>query len=172
MVKTGFINKNNHFILLPIAPSKMKQKIVFGLIDTLSVLTYKIVDYDSSLLFNNEKNIKFPAKTSLTNSTIPFVNNKLYFFCGDYSVNVASRLKLSMQCMDTNGNLIWGKIFNDKKCFTKSVIQTPDGNFILAGLKYYQDLALNRDSSFGWYAKVDTLGNILWEHTLKRKVHF
>lgn len=96
------------------------------------------------------------------------INNKLYFFCADYTTFIASKLKLSMQCMDTNGNLLWGKVFQDKRCFTNNVVQTKDGNFLLAGLKYYGEGSGGDDSAFAWYAKVDTLGNILWEQVLNR----
>jgi hypothetical protein len=70
--------------------------------------------------------------------------------------------------MDTNGNLLWGKVFQDKRCLTISAVQTQDGNFILAGLKYYGESLGAQDSAFAWYAKVDTLGNILWEKDLIR----
>jgi hypothetical protein len=41
---------------------------------------------------------------------------------------------------------------------------TDDGNFLVAGLQYK---GINgNDSAFGWYAKIDTLGNTIWEKLL------
>ncbi len=100
--------------------------------------------------------------------SIKRVNNKLYFFCADYTTFVASKLKLSMQCMDTNGNLLWGKVFQNKRCYTNNVVQTTDGNFLVAGLKYYGESLGGEDSAFAWYAKIDTIGNIIWERDLIR----
>ncbi|MFZ4800071.1 MAG: T9SS type A sorting domain-containing protein [Bacteroidia bacterium] len=48
------------------------------------------------------------------------------------------------------------------------MVQTKDGNFLLAGLKYFGEGPGGDDSAFAWYAKVDTLGNILWEKVLDR----
>ena len=147
----------------------LNSSIVFGKND--SILT----NYDSYFLSNISTNtlitrtikLNFFTNTVLTSEAIN-INNKLYFFCADYTTFVASKLKLSMQCMDTNGNLLWGKVFQDKRCYTNNVVQTKDGNFILAGLKYYGEGLGGDDSAFAWYAKVDTLGNIIWEHVLDR----
>jgi hypothetical protein len=133
--------------------------------------------YGKSSYWLNEMNITFDSllsKIQLPISNSFYVlngtnfNNKLYFFCADYTTFVASKLKLSMQCMDTNGNLLWGKVFQDKRCYTNNVVQTKDGNFILAGLKYYGEGLGGDDSAFAWYAKVDTMGTILWEQVLDR----
>jgi hypothetical protein len=147
----------------------LKNKFIYGLIDTTqNNLKYFICSYDSNLSIINTIPIEFSSKTSLTNNDIINKDNKLYFFCADYTTFVASKLKLSMQCMDTNGNLLWGKVFQDKRCYTYNATQTKDGNFILAGLKYYGEGLGGDDSAFAWYAKVDTMGTILWEHVLDR----
>jgi len=133
--------------------------------------------YGKSYYYINEMSFGFDSVISkkllpISNSfyLLNFIiqNNKLYFFCADYTTFVASKLKLSIQCMDTNGNLLWGKVFQDKRCYTNNVVQTKDGNFILAGLKYYGEGLGGDDSAFAWYAKVDTLGNMIWEHVLDR----
>lgn len=53
-----------------------------------------------------------------------------------------------------------GKIINN-------VVLSKDGNFIVNGLQY-QGINGN-DSAFGWYAKIDTLGNTIWNKVLDRK---
>lgn len=151
--------------LIPI--KDIKNEFVFGLLDTNNRISYKILSLND-LNVKSFKTINFSYTTSLTNNDIFNTNNKLYFFCADYTTFVASKLKLSMQCMDTNGNLLWGKVFQDKRCYTNNAVQTKDGNFLLAGLKYYGEGPGGDDSAFAWYAKVDTLGNILWEKDMIR----
>jgi hypothetical protein len=155
----------NYTYLIPI--KNLKNKFVYGLLDTNNRVSYKILKLND-INVEGFKSINFPYSTSLTNNDILTINNKLYFFCADYTTFVASKLKLSIQCMDTNGNLLWGKVYQDKRCYTNNVVQTKDGNFLLAGLKYYGEGPGGDDSAFAWYAKVDTLGNILWEKVLDR----
>ncbi|MFZ4800209.1 MAG: hypothetical protein ACOYMA_22155, partial [Bacteroidia bacterium] len=156
----------NSTTLEPIKSSK--NKVVYGFYDSISNFdNYYLSNIDNNLDLLNIVPLKFQKNTSLTN-TGTLLSNKLYFFCADYTSFVASKLKLSMQCMDTNGNLLWGKVFQDKRCYTNNVVQTKDGNFLLAGFKYYGESLGAQDSAFAWYAKVDTLGNILWEKDLIR----
>jgi hypothetical protein len=168
--KTNKISRMFYTISYPNTIINLKNKLVFGLLDTNNngSIPYKIINYDSNLVFSNEKELKFLPKSNLTNGYIYFQNNKLYFFCADYTTFVASKLKLSIQCMDTSGNRLWGKVYQDKRCYTNNVVQTKDGNFILAGLKYYGEGLGGDDSAFAWYAKVDTLGNMIWEKNLTR----
>ncbi len=155
----------NYTYLIPI--KNLNNKFVYGLLDTNNRVSYKILKLND-INIEGFKSINFPYSISLTNNDILTINNKLYFFCADYTTFIASKLKLSIQCMDTNGNLLWGKIFQDKRCYTNNVVQTKDGNFLLAGYKYYGEGSGGDDSAFAWYAKVDTLGNILWEQVLNR----
>jgi hypothetical protein len=53
-----------------------------------------------------------------------------------------------------------GKIINN-------VVLAKDGNFIVSGLQYQG--SPTRDSAFGWYAKIDTLGSTIWNKVLDRK---
>ena len=168
IIKETKIAKNFQNLSTFIPINGFKNKFVYGLIDTNQNVKYFIINVSNELNFSDNKPIKFLDKTSLTCFPINNLNNKLYFWASDYTNNVASKLKLSMQCMDTNGNLLWGKIFQNKRCYTINAAQTKDGNFILAGLKYYGESLGAQDSAFAWYAKVDTLGNILWEKDLIR----
>ncbi|MFA9212627.1 MAG: T9SS type A sorting domain-containing protein [Candidatus Methylacidiphilales bacterium] len=149
----------------------LKNKIVYGKSDTTGkdlYGSYFLSTVNNKFKISNIVQLKFYPNTFRTNGDAYYINNKLYFFCADYTTFVASKLKLSMHCMDTNGNLLWGKIFQDKRCYTNNVVQTKDGNFLLAGLKYYGEGSGGDDSAFAWFAKVDTLGNILWEQVLNR----
>ncbi|MFZ4800072.1 MAG: hypothetical protein ACOYMA_21460 [Bacteroidia bacterium] len=95
----------NYTYLIPI--KNLKNKFVYGLLDTNNRVSYKILKLND-INVEGFKSINFPYSTSLTNNDILTINNKLYFFCADYTTFVASKLKLSIQCMDTNGNLLWG----------------------------------------------------------------
>jgi hypothetical protein len=151
------------------AIKNLNSTIVYGKNDSIitNFDTYYLSTISNNLFVSNTHKLNFFQNTTLTSEAINY-NNKLYFFCADYTTFVASKLKLSMQCMDTNGNLLWGKVFQDKRCYTINATQTKDGNFILAGLKYYGEGLGGDDSAFAWYAKVDTMGTILWEHVLDR----
>jgi hypothetical protein len=164
------IGKNFYKPTLPMLTDVLKNKFIYGLIDTTqNNLKYFICSYDSNLNILSIIPIELQGKSQVTYpNNVYFKNNKLYFFCADFTTFVASKLKLSIQCTDTNGNLLWGKVFNNNRCYTNNVVQTKDGNFILAGLKYYGEGLGGDDSAFAWYAKVDTLGNMIWEHVLDR----
>jgi|GEM_PF-1539757 len=164
------IGKNFYKPTLPMLTDVLKNKFIYGLIDTTqNNLKYFICSYDSNLNILSTIPVELQSKSQVTYpNNVYFKNNKLYFFCADFTTFVASKLKLSIQCTDTNGNLLWGKVFNNNRCYTNNVVQTKDGNFILAGLKYYGEGLGGDDSAFAWYAKVDTLGNILWEKVLDR----
>ncbi len=170
IINKTIIGKNFYNPTLPMFINILKNKFIYGLIDTTqNNLKYFICSYDSNLNIQNTIPIILPNKNQITSpGNVYLNNNKLYFFCADYTTFVASKLKLSIQCTDTNGNLLWGKVFQDKRCLTINAVQTKDGNFILAGLKYYGESLGAQDSAFAWYAKVDTLGNILWEKDLVR----
>ncbi len=144
----------------------LKNNYIYGLIDTNNIIKHYLINSDSNLILSNKRSISYNSKLDMTCNS--FLNNKIYLFGFDYNNNVASKVKLSIQCIDTNGNLLWGKVFQDKRCYTNNVVQTKDGNFILAGFKYFGESTGSSDSAFAWYAKVDTLGNILWEQVLKR----
>ncbi|MFZ4798598.1 MAG: hypothetical protein ACOYMA_13960, partial [Bacteroidia bacterium] len=166
------INKNeiqeNYLSASSLFPiNGLKNNYIYGVIDTNNIIKHYLINSDSSLVISNKRSVSYNSKLDLTCNS--FLNNKIYLFGFDYTNNVASKVKLSIQCVDSNGNLLWGKVFQDKRCYTNNVVQTKDGNFLLAGFKYFGESTGSDDSSFAWYAKVDTLGNILWEHLLDRK---
>jgi hypothetical protein len=49
--------------------------------------------------------------------------------------------------MDTNGNLLLGKVFQDKRCFTYNIVQISEGNFLLTGSKYFGESLGAQDSA-------------------------
>jgi len=65
---------------------------------------------------------------------------------------------------DSNGNVIWSKIFYGEGCWDegRSVQQTSDGGYIIAGTKIYMR---GEGNSSIYLIKTDSDGNLLWENT-------
>jgi hypothetical protein len=69
-------------------------------------------------------------------------------------------------CADTLGNRIWYKKYTRPYWIT-SALSTFDNNFLIGG--YLIKGTTFNDTAIGWYSKMDTLGNILWEKFLDKK---
>lgn len=71
--------------------------------------------------------------------------------------------------LDPAGNLQWQKCFggtlNDQ---AMSVVQSPDGNFVFAGITYSNngDVSGNHGGMDAWVVKIDTAGNLIWQKCL------
>jgi hypothetical protein len=88
---------------------------------------------------------------------------------------------------DANGNIQWNRTYGEAKEAetdslivtseaADSVIETPDGGFILIGTTYTNDLSLESDKArytpiFGgcWLVKTDSSGNMEWNQTFEEK---
>lgn len=68
--------------------------------------------------------------------------------------------------MDSEGNLIWEKTFGGTDYDRASeVIETSDGNFVVVGLTWSDDVDVteNKGMSDVWIVKFDSEGNLIWE---------
>ncbi len=64
--------------------------------------------------------------------------------------------------VDENGNELWNKTFGSiKEDMAKSIIETSDGGYIIAGYTY----SFGAGNSDAWIIKVDKNGNKLWDKT-------
>lgn len=75
-----------------------------------------------------------------------------YIFSGIKESRIAWLLKT-----DSNGNELWNKTFQGVRG-ARSVLQTPDGGYILLG----------GGATESWLIKTDTQGNLLWKKTFER----
>lgn len=74
-------------------------------------------------------------------------------------------------CFDTTGKQLWYKTYPSKRRYTNSVVIDDVGNFIIAGSAYKGDGGAF-DTTSGWYAKLDTSGNFIWEKELNRNTPY
>jgi hypothetical protein len=65
-------------------------------------------------------------------------------------------------CFDTTGKQLWYKTYSGRRYFTSGVAIDHEGNFLLGG-GGYKGHGGAFDTLFGWYAKMDTAGNFIWE---------
>ncbi len=89
------------------------------------------------------------------------LKNRIYLFGFK---GLSSLDPFAILCSDTSGKQIWYKKFAGKRTRASSVVLGNDGHFLLGGYVYRGDGI--SDSIFGWYAKMDTAGNLLWEKTM------
>jgi hypothetical protein len=66
---------------------------------------------------------------------------------------------------DSQGNLIWSQMYpsNAPITYLRSMIQASDGGFALAGFRQEAD----EGEGEIWFAKTDSMGNLIWNETLK-----
>ena len=121
---------------------------------------YALIDIDKNGDTSNQRLIKLPEDNFAVTSHFT-INNKIYSFgsVGNYNTS-----PFSLLVSDTSGKPIWFKKHAGKRTRANNVIMDTDGNFIIAGVKYRGDGIT--DTLFGWYTKMDTLGNFLWEKTM------
>ena len=63
---------------------------------------------------------------------------------------------------DTNGNVQWNKLYGGTdRDSARSLVQTSDGGYALAGYSYSSDVGINN----AWLVKTDDLGNMKWNKT-------
>jgi hypothetical protein len=78
---------------------------------------------------------------------------------------------MHVACFDTIGKQLWYKTYPGKRRYANSVVIDDDGNFIVAGSSYKGDGGAF-DTTSGWYAKLDTAGNFIWEKEFDRNTSF
>jgi hypothetical protein len=147
---SSFKNNNRNFLLM-------------GTVDTNVIGSYILNELDNN--FDNviwSKTLAIPSEFGSTSWTK--VKDKVYLFGrnGNYALSsMPGFYVINLKDTSTKYYRIGGtgKIINN-------VVLTQDGNFIVSGIQY---MGINgSDSTFGWYAKIDTLGNTLWNKVLDR----
>lgn len=143
------------------------KKFINSMLD-LREKTYLQVTYFLNELSSNNDSIL--AKKQL------FISNNFYskywikvdnsFYCFGQIGNYDLTCKTGFYKFDLNGEKSKYNPINGLGKIINNVVETKDGNFIIAGLKYFG--ISGNDSAFAWYAKIDTIGNILWEKDLVR----
>jgi hypothetical protein len=130
--------------------------------------TYLQVTYFLNELSTNNDSIETKKQLFISNNFyskywIKVDNN---FYCFGQIGNYDLTSKIGFYKFDSNGENSKYHPLNGSGKIINNVVETKDGNFLIAGLKYFG--ISGNDSAFAWYAKVDTLGNILWEKDLIR----
>jgi len=90
------------------------------------------------------------------------LDNKLFIYGRDISNSSSTTAPFAILCIDTTGNQLWYKTYPGKRYQTSGVTIDNEGNFLLGGGGYKGDGGAF-DTLFGWYAKMDTAGNFIWE---------
>jgi hypothetical protein len=133
--------------------------------DSLSCLNYFLLYFDSA---NNVKStFEVEVNNKFNNSAILKSGNRIYFFGRDIK-NTTIKPPLAVLCTDTLGKQLWYKVYQGKRSYPTGVAETEDNNFIIGGVASVSDGPL-KDSTFAWFAKIDTLGNFIWEKKLPFK---
>lgn len=111
------------------------------------------------------KSALIDAPSDFSSITWILKGDKVYAFGKDLN----DRTTLSntrILCFDTSGKKVWYKKFT-KPYHIINVIATNDNYFLVSGT-FIKGEMLN-DTSVGWYAKMDTLGNFVLEKFLDKK---
>ncbi|MCF8427702.1 MAG: T9SS type A sorting domain-containing protein [Bacteroidia bacterium] len=129
--------------------------------DTLNNIRYFIYELDSLGCFKNRTPI-IGTSNQLRIRVIKQVSSKIYAF--GFSGNVLGS-PLAALCFDTSGKQLWYKVYNDKLVFPTGVAIASDGSFLVGGVQTKKgDISKGeRDSLNPFFAKMDTLGNFIWE---------
>ncbi len=82
---------------------------------------------------------------------------------GGYAVAGILNNQYALERTDSEGNLQWTKLYASEAPVTyfRSIIQTSDGGFAIAG---FGESAEDTEGQI-WFAKTDSLGNLLWNET-------
>jgi len=158
------------FSYLQINTNTESKFLIFGTKDTLRLSDpNKIYDYyiinlnipDTSPFHNKINTIT--SKQAISSTF--YLNNKIYLFGKTQHLSSAP---FAILCIDTTGKQLWYKTYPGIRRYANSVvIDDDDGNFIVAGSSYKGDGGAF-DTTSGWYAKLDTSGNFLWERFLDK----
>lgn len=91
-----------------------------------------------------------------------FYHNKLYLFGFK---GYAQGSPFAALCFDTSGKQLWYKVYTNKLVFPTGVAIASDGSFLVGGVQTKKgDMSKGeRDSLNPFFAKMDTLGNFVWE---------
>jgi hypothetical protein len=116
---------------------------------------YKLVGFNTN--GDTIATIPFECGDLLANFLM-YKDNKYYVFGQD---GWLSGSPLSVLCMDTLGKKLWYKVYPEKRSLLFGVAFDDSNNFILSGGIY--QAPNNNDSIWGWYAKMDTAGNFIWD---------
>ncbi|MDZ4669145.1 MAG: T9SS type A sorting domain-containing protein [bacterium] len=128
---------------------------------------YFIYELDSLGDFKNRIQIAGTPFT-LKIKVIKKIADKIYAF--GFNGNVLGS-PFAALCFDTTGKQLWYKVYTNKRVYPTGSAITTDGHFIIGGVQtVLGDLGNGiRDSTFAWFAKIDTLGNIIWEKKIENK---
>ena len=130
-------------------------------IDNFDYILYKLTNGNKDT--TRVSNIVFPANVD---GGFYYLNSKIYFVgIGETNLGFNNKSPLTIACISLSGEVKWFKKFPDQWCRIISVCQIRNGNFLLGGRKHFISSS-TLDSNVGWYANVDSLGNILWDRTL------
>jgi hypothetical protein len=152
------------FSYLQINTNTESKFLIFGTKDTLRLSDpNKIYDYyiinlnipDTSPFHNKINTIT--SKQAISSTF--YLNNKIYLFGKTQHLSTAP---FAILCIDTTGKQLWYKTYPGRRYQTSGVTIDNEGNFLLAGGGYKGDGGAF-DTLFGWYAKMDTAGNFIWE---------
>jgi hypothetical protein len=109
----------------------------------------------------NSLNVEYPKRF---NSIKYIIRNNLIYSYGT-NVLTGSWWPFATLCFDTLGKQLWYKVYNDKLVFPTGVAIASDGSFLVGGVQTKKgDISKGeRDSLNPFFAKMDTLGNFIWE---------
>jgi hypothetical protein len=145
---------------------------------------YKIGNYNYLLFnkLNDSTGIGENYLIGLTNKGDTFNERELSKFNTDFKVSGEILLEkrtlcllgyldgingpFSFFCYDTLGSVLLHRTYPGKRVRANNAVVAQDGNLLLAGVAY------KGDTIYGWYAKMDTLGNFLWEKVMDGKQAF
>jgi len=157
-VKTLFADSPNNMI--GFLPLKTKNNII---------LKAESQQSDSSFTFNKLYYINLNGDT-LNSFLVEYpkrFNSTEYIIKGGliYSFGTDVLIKpwpFAALCFDTTGKQLWYKVYTGKRVFPTGAALTLDGHFLVGGVESISDGGF-KDSLFAWFAKIDTLGNIIWQ---------
>lgn len=131
--------------------------------------------YYNLLIINNDdediRKIRVQSPTRFYSTTIKNFENRIYLIGRDGTNSSSTTAPFAILCIDTTGKQLWYKTYPGKRRYTNSVVVDDEGNFVIAGSSYKGDGGAF-DTTSGWYAKLDTSGNFIWEKELNRNTPY
>ena len=111
--------------------------------------------------------VEYPPKFNSLTYTLHPSNKFIYSTGKDITLSSSTTAPFAILCIDTTGKQLWYKTYPGKRRYANSVVIDDDGNFIVAGSSYKGDGGAF-DTTSGWYAKLGTAGNFIWERFLDK----